>query len=87
MPDQRTKEQIIAEETSRFMDENFAQLDLSGSPDLNHPPAETFELQDRHGFNSVDESGLAGINQLRELLANPPRDVVEELRMKRTTQS
>ncbi len=87
MLDQRTKERIIAEETSRFMDENFAQLDLSGSPDLNHPPAETFELQDQHGFNRVDESGLAGINQLRELLANPPRDVVEELRMKRTTQS
>src|SRR4029077_4222915 len=30
-------------------------------------------------FNRVDESGLAGINQLKELLANPPRDVVEEI--------
>jgi hypothetical protein len=80
MLDQRTKEQIIAEETSRFMDENFGQLDLSGSPDLNHPPAEEkFELQDRYGFNRVDESGLAGINQLKELLANPPREVVEEI--------
>jgi hypothetical protein len=36
-------------------------------------------LQDRHGFNRVDESGLAGINQLKELLANPPREVVEEI--------
>jgi hypothetical protein len=44
-----------------------------------HPPAETFELQDRHGFNRVDESGLAGVNQLKELLANPPPEVVEEI--------
>lgn len=80
MLDQRTKERIVAEETSKFMDSNFGQLDLSGSPDLNNPPAEDkFELQDRHGFNRVDESGLAGINQLKELLANPPRDVVEEI--------
>jgi hypothetical protein len=80
MLDQRTKERIITEETSRFMDGNFGQLDLSGSPDLNHPPAEEkFELQDRYGFNRVDESGLSGINQLKELLANPPRDVVEEI--------
>jgi hypothetical protein len=80
MLDQRTKERMIAEETSKFMDSNFGQLDLSGSPDLNHPPAEEkFELQDRHGFNRVDESGLAGINQLKELLANPPREVVEEI--------
>lgn len=61
------------------MDGNFGQLDLSGSPDLTHPINETFKLQDRHGFNRVDESGLAGIHQLKELLANPPREVVEEL--------
>ena len=62
----RTKEQIVAEETSKFMGSNFGQLDLSGSPDINNPPAEEqFELQDRHGFNRVDESGLAGINQLK----------------------
>ena len=74
------KERIISEETSRFMDSNFGQLDLTGSPDLNHPLAEErFELQDRYGFNRVDESGLAGINQLKELLANPPREVIEEI--------
>ncbi len=66
------------------MDGNFGQLDLSGLPDLNHPPAEDkVELQDRHGFNRIDKSGLAGINQLKDLLkdllANPPREVVEEL--------
>ena len=27
----------------------------------------------------MDDSGLAGINQLKELLAHPPREVVEEL--------
>lgn len=80
MLNQQTRARIIAEETSRFMDGNFGQLDLTGSPDLNHPPAEEpFELQDRHGFNRVDESGLAGINLLKELLANPPRDVIEEI--------
>ena len=79
MLDQQTKQRITAEETARFMDGNFGQLDLTGSPDLTQPLNETFELQDRHGFNRVDESGLAGINQLKELLANPPREVVEEL--------
>ncbi len=79
MLDPHTKQRITAEETARFMDDAFGQLDLSGSPDLNHPQTEIFELQDRHGFNRVDESGLAGINQLKELLANPPREVVEEL--------
>ena len=79
MLDQRTKERIVAEETARFMDGQFGQLDLSGSPDLNHPRAETFEAQDRHGLNRVDTSGLAGINQLKELLANPPREVMEEI--------
>ena len=79
MMDQKTKERISAQETARFMDPQFGQLDLTGSPDLNHPLADTFELQDRHGFNRVDDAGLAGINQLRELLANPPREVLEEV--------
>lgn len=78
--DQKTKERICAEEAARFMDSQFGQLDLSGSPDLNNPPAEDkFELEDTHGFNRVDGTGLAGINQLKELLANPPSEVLEEL--------
>jgi hypothetical protein len=49
MLDQRMKELILVEETSRFMDGNLGQLDLSGSPDLNNPPAEDkFESQDWH---------------------------------------
>src|SRR3954470_455566 len=79
MLNQRSRARIAAEEAARFMEGGFGQLDLSGFPDLTHPQTETFELQDRHGFNRVDESGLAGINQLKELLANPPREVVEEL--------
>src|ERR1700757_663297 len=80
MLEQRMKERIIAEETAKFIDSDFGRLDLSGSPDLNNPAAEEkFELQDRRGFNRVDESGLAGINQLKELLANPPREVIEEI--------
>jgi hypothetical protein len=77
MRNQRSKERISSEEAARFMDGGFGQLDLSGFPDLSHPQTETFELQDRHRFNRVDESGLAGINQLKELLAHPPREVVE----------
>lgn len=61
------------------MDSQFGQLDLSGSPDLSYPLAETFALQDVHGFNRVDDAGLAGINQLKALLSNPPREVMEEL--------
>jgi hypothetical protein len=79
MLDQRNKERIAAEEAVRFMYGSFAQLDLSGFPDLTHPQTETFELRDRYGFNRVDQSGLAAINQLKELLANPPREVVEEI--------
>jgi len=47
MLDHSIKERIVAEETARFMDDAFGQLDLSGSRDLNHPPTEVFELQDR----------------------------------------
>jgi hypothetical protein len=79
MLDQKTKERISAEEIARFMDGQFGQLDLSGFPDLNNPLPDTFELHDRHGFNRVDDAGLAGINQLKDLLANPPRDVLEEV--------
>ena len=79
MLDAKTKERIIAEETSRFMDTQFGQLDLSGSPDLQNLPVETFALEDRHGLNRVDDSGLSGINRLKELVANPPRDVIEEI--------
>ena len=80
MLDQKTKEHIIAEETSRWMGGDFRQLDLSESPDLNNrPPEDELELRDRLGFNCVDDTGLSGINQLRELLANPPREVVEEI--------
>ncbi len=43
--DQRNKERIVAEETSRFMDGSFGQLDLSGFPDLAHPQTETFSCR------------------------------------------
>jgi hypothetical protein len=42
----KTKERISAQETARFMDSQFGQLDLSGSPDLNRPPDDTFELRE-----------------------------------------
>jgi hypothetical protein len=66
--DQTTRTRIAAEEESRFLDKNFGGLDLSGSPDLLHPPTETFEAQDRHGFNKIDTSGLPTTNQLRTFI-------------------
>lgn len=59
MLDPKTKERISSEETARFMDTQFGQLDLSGFSDLNDPLPDTFELHDRHGFNRVDDAGLA----------------------------
>ena len=42
-------------------------------------PLIKFESEDRHGLNRVDISGLGSINHLKELLAHPPRDVIEEI--------
>ena len=39
----------FAEETVRFVDGAFGQLDLSGSAELTTPIDETSEKQDRHG--------------------------------------
>jgi hypothetical protein len=67
MLDKNTKQRIIEEETTRFMDDNFGQLDLSGSPDLNNPPAEEkFELQDRYVMiEVVDTQNLTQSTDVR----------------------
>jgi hypothetical protein len=45
---QETRSRIIAEESAKFLDPSFAQLDLSAFPDLNHPAPEVFATEDRH---------------------------------------
>jgi hypothetical protein len=73
---QETRARIIREESSRFLDSQFAGLDLSGSPDLANPIADKFEPCDRHGLNNVV---LSGTNQLKDLAENPDREALEQI--------
>jgi hypothetical protein len=67
---------IIAEETAKFLDPSFSQLDLSSFPDLNHPAQEEFATQDKNGLNRVVVSGS---NNLKALAENPDREALEQL--------
>jgi hypothetical protein len=73
---QETRTRIIAEETAKFLDPSFAQLDLSAFPDLNYPAPEEFATEDRHGLNRVVVSGS---NQLMALAENPDREALEQI--------
>src|ERR1700736_3857477 len=74
--DQQTRTRIIAEETAKFLNPGFAQLDLSAFPDLNNPPPEEFAAEDKHGLNRVSVSGS---NQLKALAENPDREALEQI--------
>jgi hypothetical protein len=67
---------IIAEETAKFLDPSFSQLDLSSFPDLNHPAQEEFATQDKNGLNRVVVSGS---NNLKALAENPDREALEQI--------
>ncbi len=73
-PEARNK--IIAEETAKFLDPSFAQLDLSAFPDLNHPAPEEFAAEDKNGLNRVVVSGS---NLLKALADNPDREALEQI--------
>jgi hypothetical protein len=73
---QETRSRIIAEESAKFLDPSFAQLDLSAFPDLNHPAPEVFATEDRHGLNRVVVSAS---NQLKALAENPDREALEQI--------
>jgi hypothetical protein len=73
---QETRSRIIAEESAKFLDPSFAQLDLTAFPDLNHPAPEEFATEDRHGLNRVVVSGS---NQLKALAENPDREALEQI--------
>jgi hypothetical protein len=73
---QETRSRIIAEETAKFLDPSFAQLDLGAFPDLSHPAPDVFATEDRHGLNRVVVSGS---NQLKALAENPDREALEQI--------
>ena len=73
---QETRTRIIAEESAKFLDPSFAQLDLSGFPDLNHPAQDVFAAEDKYGLNRVVVSGS---NQLKALADNPDREALEQI--------
>jgi hypothetical protein len=73
---QEKRTRIIAEESTKFLDPSFAQLDLSAFPDLNHPTPEEFATEDNNGLNRVIVSGS---NQLKALAENPDREALEQI--------
>lgn len=77
--DQKTRDRLISEETPRFVDESFGQVDVSAFPDLDNPRTETFEAADAHGFHNVDVSGLGTVNRLSELIERPDDATLAEL--------
>jgi hypothetical protein len=73
---QEIRTRIIAEETAKFLDPSFSQLDLSSFPDLNQPAPEEFASEDKDGLNRVVVSGS---NQLKALAENPDREALEQI--------
>ena len=60
-------QEIVKAESAKFLDSQFAPLDLSGFPALNQQPMEKFEEQDKHGLNRVDTAGHgAGSGALKQ---------------------
>jgi hypothetical protein len=72
---EKDRARLVAEQTLAFVDEQFGQLDLSGSPDFTQIPKEGFGT-DKHGLNVVVESGS---NKLRELAENPDTETLERI--------
>jgi len=73
---QEVRARIIAEETAKFLDPSFSQLDLSSFPDLNHPSVEQFAAEDKDGLNRVVVSGS---NELKALAENPDQEALEQI--------
>jgi hypothetical protein len=73
---QENRNRIIAEETAKFLDPSFAQLDLSAFPDLHQPAPEEFAPEDKNGLNRVI---LSGSNQLKAFAENPDREALAQI--------
>jgi hypothetical protein len=76
MLSERDKARIAAQESAAFLDANFGQLDLSGSPDLRPLPNDKFEAADSHGLSNVVVSGS---NKLKELADNPDSELLSRI--------
>jgi hypothetical protein len=76
---QRQRAQMVAEETARFIDANFGQLDLRGSPSLSTPINEPFAPHDKFGLNNIDIRPLSGVTGLREFITNPDIATIREI--------
>jgi hypothetical protein len=76
---QRQRARMLAEETARFIDANFGQLDLRGSPSLSTPVNEPFAQHDKFGFNNVDVRPLSGATGLRKFISDPDIATLEEI--------
>jgi hypothetical protein len=67
--------QVVEQETEKFLDSNFGQLDLSGCPSLLQQPSEEHELPDPR-FAPLDDRGVgigaAALKRGLEELANDP---------------
>jgi hypothetical protein len=74
--DEQTRQRIIADETSAFLDSQFAPLDLSGSPGLQKPATEEFAPEDKNGLNRVV---LSGSNPLKALAQNPDAEALAQI--------
>ena len=76
--DPKTARRIIAEESSAFLDSNFAGLDTRGlTPDWSATPADEFETADRHGFNKVQTDSRG--SHLRQFVENPDTESLRDL--------
>jgi hypothetical protein len=76
MVTEQDRARIAAQQTKSFLDENFGQLDLSGSPSLQPLPNETFQPSDAKGFNNVV---VTGTNLLKQLADNPDAEILERI--------
>jgi hypothetical protein len=81
MTNESTLQRIAREETNRFIDDNFGQLDISGCPSLLIPPSENSQLPDER-FAPLDDRGLgaSALKRSIEQLATDP-EVQEQVAM------
>src|SRR5215831_4752157 len=85
MTKESTIQRIAREETNRFLDDNFGQLDLSGCPSLLTPPSEESQLPDER-FAPLDDRGTGlGAAALKKGIEEMVKDPDVQLQVARET--